>query len=101
MRWVLVVLAVGVLVGCGGGSRTAGGVCGWTRDVPEWDRCIAGYTESSYRRESEATAAARQREDIDAAGLLLMGVGAFLNGYNSGRSHAITCTSIGGITTCD
>jgi len=66
------------------------------RDLATWQLCM--YQDRAGRKEARARS---NRDFEDAAGLLLLGGAAALSGYNAGRHHTITCTSIGMITTCD
>lgn len=104
MRTILM-LALVALAGCG--TETAydrtNRACRFAENVPAWNRCVEEVTATMARERAEEASRPVTRErstdSDDAAGLLLLGGAAFLGGYNSSRP-TITCTSIGGITTC-
>ena len=81
MRTILL-LVTSALAGCGGTDYSARQACAGlvNGDLGTWQRCMY-----SHRNVSRETRATRSDDLDDAGGLLLLGTGAFLNGYNAGR----------------
>jgi hypothetical protein len=106
VRWILVLVA---LSGCGTGGpseadrQAALRACDRFTANAAWADCYSRTMDGlrAQQREEATRAAQRSRDVNDAAGMLLLGTGAFLDGYNSGGRPTITCTTIGGITTCN
>lgn len=99
--FVVMMVAAVALSGCESPTdgQRAMNMCDSIKSNSAWGECYARARDQMDR--DREVSARRSQETSDAAGLLLLGVASFANGYTSARSHRMTCTNLAGIITCD